>query len=133
MRLVPDQNPLEIADLFTAYMMQVAPPSLNVEVNIINSGSPAITPLDRPEIEAAASAYEMVWGVGPVYSREGGSIPVVATFQEELGIPVVLMGFGLAQDQVHAPNERYRVDHFHKGIEALIHYYYNVSEIDRGG
>ncbi len=122
MRLVPDQDPEEIARLFTDYILSIAPHSLEVEVTVISKGHPAMVSLDAPEIKAASRAYEAAWGVAPVYVREGGSIPIVATFQRELDMPVVLMGFGLS-DNVHSPNEHFRVDHFYKGIDTVLHYY----------
>lgn len=127
MRLVPGQDPGEIAQLFTDYVMSVAPDDVKVVVNNLTGGWPAITPIDSPEMQAAARAYEAVWGVRPVFTREGGSIPIVATFQKELGTPVVLMGFGL-DDNTHAPNEHFRVSHFYRGIDTIIQYYYNLVE-----
>jgi acetylornithine deacetylase/succinyl-diaminopimelate desuccinylase-like protein len=126
MRLVPNQNPEKIAQNFRDYVLKITPKGVSVEVIQINTGGwPAITPLDSREMRAAAAAYEAAWGTAPVYTREGGSIPIVATFQNELGAPVVLMGFGL-DDNVHAPNEHFRLDHFHKGIDTVIHYYHNL-------
>jgi acetylornithine deacetylase/succinyl-diaminopimelate desuccinylase-like protein len=122
MRLVPDQDPEVIATLFTDYIRSIAPSSLEVEVTIIAKAHPTIVSLDAPEIKAASRAYETAWGVAPVYTREGGSIPIVATFQQELNMPVVLMGFGLS-DNIHSPNEHFRVDHFVKGIDTVLYYY----------
>ncbi len=121
MRLVPDQDPQEIADLFTSYVKQLAGDDLNIDVITHSTGWWSISPLDSPETSAASRAYEAVFGKEPVFTAEGGSIPVVATFQKELGIPTMLMGFGL-EDNVHSPNENFRVDHFHKGIDTVIHY-----------
>lgn len=122
MRLVPDQEPQEIAQIFTDYIRGIAPSGLDVEVTIIAMAHPAMVSLDAPEIRAASRAYESVWGVPPVYAREGGSIPIVATFQRELNMPVILMGFGLS-DNIHSPNEHFRLDHFYKGIDTVIHYF----------
>ncbi len=127
MRLVPDQDPDEIARLFTDYVKQLAGDKVQIEVIQHTGGWWAITPIDSLEMQAAARAYEAVWGVPPVFTREGGSIPIVATFQRELGTPVVLMGFGL-DDNVHSPNEHFRVDHFYKGIDTVIHYYHYLAE-----
>ncbi len=126
MRLVPDQDPGEIARLFTDYVKRLAPDAVSIEVLELHGGWPAITPIDSPEIKAAAMAYEAVWGVPPVFTREGGSIPIVATFQKELGAPVVLMGFGL-DDNIHSPNEHFRLEHFYRGIDAAIRYYHNLA------
>lgn len=126
MRLVPDQDPDEIARLFEQYVRRLAGDKVQLEVLDLHGGWWALTPLDSVEIRAAAKAYEAVWGVQPVYTREGGSIPIVATFQKELGAPVVLMGFGL-DDNIHSPNEHFRLDHFYKGIETAIRYHYYLA------
>lgn len=127
MRTVPDQDPDEIARLFTDYIRSLAPDTVKVEVIQHTGGPAAITPLDSPEMRAAARALEAAWGKAPVFIREGGSIPIVATMQTELHAPVVLMGFGL-DDNAHAPNEHFRVSHFYRGIDAIIHYYHNLAE-----
>lgn len=126
MRLVPDQNPLEIAELFKTHLKRFVPSDYTLEVLEHIHGWPAITPIDSKEIEAAAKAYQATWGKAPVFTREGGSIPIVSTFQKELGAPVVLMGFGL-DDNVHAPNEHFRLEHFYRGIETIIYYYHYLS------
>ncbi len=126
MRLVPDQDPHEIASLFADYVRKLAGDQVELEVIQHVGAWWALTPLDSPEMQAASRAYEAGWGVAPVYTREGGSIPIVATFQKELGTPVVLMGFGL-DDNIHSPNEHFNLDHFYKGIETAIHYYYQLA------
>jgi acetylornithine deacetylase/succinyl-diaminopimelate desuccinylase-like protein len=126
MRLVPDQDPDEIARLFGQYVRRLAGDKVQLEVLDLHGGWWALTPIDSVEIKAAAQAYEAVWGVPPVYTREGGSIPIVATFQKALGAPVVLMGFGL-DDNIHSPNEHFRLDHFYKGIDVAVRYLYNLS------
>ncbi len=127
MRLVPDQDPDEIGRLFTEYIEQIAPDDLHVEATISEGGWPVITPIDSDEIRAAARAYEQTWGTAPVFMRGGGSIPIVATFQRELDLPVVLMGFSVPDAGAHAPNEYFPVDHFYKGIDAIICYYHNLT------
>jgi acetylornithine deacetylase/succinyl-diaminopimelate desuccinylase-like protein len=126
MRLVPDQDPNRIAELFEDYVRSVAGDHVELEVINHNNGWWAITDLDSAEIQAAAAAYEATWGKRPVFTREGGSIPIVATFQRELGTPVVLMGFGL-DDNIHSPNEHFRIKHFYRGIETVIHYYHRLA------
>lgn len=126
MRLVPDQDPQEIARLFTEYVQTLAGSQVRLEVTQFVGAWWALTPIDSPEMQAASAAYEATWGVKPVFTREGGSIPIVATFQKELGTPVVLMGFGL-DDNIHSPNEHFRLDHFYKGIDTAIHYYYALA------
>jgi acetylornithine deacetylase/succinyl-diaminopimelate desuccinylase-like protein len=127
MRLVADQDPQEIAEFFTSYVKKFIPDDYACQIIQHTGGWPVITPIDSQEIRAAARAYEATWGKPPVFTREGGSIPVVATFQKELNAPVVLMGFGL-DDNVHAPNEHFYVEHYFKGIETVIHYYHNLVE-----
>ncbi len=127
MRLVADQDPEEIAELFTDYVKSLVPDTVTLEVIKHSIGFPAITPTDAPEMQAAAKAYEATWGASPVFTREGGTLPVVAMIQKELGAPVVLMGFGL-DDNIHSPNEHFRVNHFYRGIDTIIHYYHLLSE-----
>lgn len=122
MRLVPDQKPEEIGQLFTQYVKEIAPPS--VQVNISYHGYPAtITDLEMPAMKAAALAYKQVFGRDPVYMREGGSLPVVGHFQTHLGLETVLMGFGLPDDKIHAPNERFYLPNFYRGIETSIRFF----------
>jgi acetylornithine deacetylase/succinyl-diaminopimelate desuccinylase-like protein len=120
MRLVPDQDPEHIAQLFTHHVQSIAPEGVQVEVRSLHGGWPAVVDRDLPAMRAAADAYEAAFGRAPVYTREGGTIPVVALLEQELGVPSVLMGFGLPDDNLHAPNERFRVENFHRGIEAAI-------------
>ncbi|MGF1507252.1 MAG: M20/M25/M40 family metallo-hydrolase [Anaerolineae bacterium] len=127
MRLVPDQDPDEIAQLFADFIPTIAPEHVRVTVNKLSGGWPSITPIDSPEMKAAAAALQAVWGVPPVFSREGGSIPVISTFQKVLGASAVLMGFGLPGSKMHAPNEHFKEDHYYKAIEAIIHYYHNLA------
>lgn len=127
MRLVPDQDPERIARLFEDYVRELAGPHVEMEVNNLVGAWPAITPIDSPAMAAARTAYTAAWGVEPVFTREGGSIPIVAVFQIELNAPVVLMGFGL-DDNVHSPNENFRLDHFYKGIDTIIHYLYALAK-----
>lgn len=128
MRLVADQDPTEIAQLFTDYIRQIAPPSVELEFIQHVGGWPALVPIDAPIMHAAQNAYRATWGVEPVFTREGGSIPIVATFQKKLGAPSVLMGFGL-DDNVHSPNEHFRLDHFYKGMDTVIHYYHQLANL----
>ncbi len=126
MRLVADQDPERVAQLFADYVRELAPEGMQVEVVKHSTGWWALTPLESPAMQAAAAAYAGTWGVEPVFTREGGSIPIVATFQKELGAPVVLMGFGL-DDSIHSPNEHFRVRNFNRGIDTVIRYYYALA------
>ncbi|HEY7284565.1 MAG TPA: dipeptidase [Vicinamibacterales bacterium] len=118
MRLVPNQDPDKIAKLFEAYVQDVAPKTVEVKVTRMHGGKPWMTSYDNPYVQAAGRAIEKGFGQKPVFTREGGSIPVVSTFQEELGLPSVLFGVGLPDENAHAPNEKLDVSNFHNGIIA---------------
>ncbi len=122
MRLVPDQDPREIGRLVADYLQSIAPPSVLVKVKELHGGEGAIVDRDSAAMRAAFKAYSETFGVDPVFVREGGSIPVVAMFQRELGIETVLMGFGLPDDRLHSPNEKLHIPNFHRGIETVIRF-----------
>lgn len=119
-RLVPDQDPEQIGQQITDYLHSIVPKTVRLEVRKRDSSPAYVAPIDLPQIGAAASAYETVFGTEPLYTRIGGSIPVVVEFQSALQIPVVLMGFGLPDDNLHAPNEKFHLPLFYKGIETSI-------------
>jgi acetylornithine deacetylase/succinyl-diaminopimelate desuccinylase-like protein len=123
MRLVPDQDPTEIARLFTDYVSSLAPDTVRVEVRTLNLARPAVVDFRAPAIRAAAQALSLGFGVEPLYLREGGTLPIIPDFQEALAADVVLMGFGLRDDNIHAPNERFYLPNFSRGITTLIHYF----------
>ena len=123
MRLVPDQNADKIAQLFTDHIHRISPKTMEVSVEKMVCGDGAVIDIASPAIEAAAEAYEQSFGRRPFYTREGGSIPVVGLFNKLLNIPSVLMGFGLPDDRLHAPNEKFHLPNFYRGIETAIHYY----------
>jgi len=118
MRLVPDQHPDKIAELFEAYVESISPKTVDVKVTRMHGGKPWMADFDNTYVRAAGRAIEQGFGKAPVFCREGGSIPVVATFQEELGIPSVLFGVGLPDENAHAPNEKLDLTNFHNGIVA---------------
>ncbi len=122
MRLVPDQDPDEIDALFASYVMEQAPETVSVKVTPMHGGKPWVASLDHPALKAAANAVEAGFGKRPVFQREGGSIPIVAIFQEALGIPTVLMGIGLPDENAHAPNENLYLPHFFNGIKASAYF-----------
>ena len=122
MRLVPDQEPAEIAALFEQFVRDTLPPSVRVEMRLAGMSRAALIDRDTPPMRAAAAAYEATFGRPPVFMREGGSIPVVSDFGDQLGLPTVLMGFGLPGDRIHSPNERFYLPNFSKGIETSIRY-----------
>lgn len=118
MRLVPNQDPDKIAQLFEAYVKKIAPKTVEVKVTRMHGGKPWITEYNNPYVQAAGRAIEKGFGKQPVFCREGGSIPVVSTFQQELGVPAVLFGVGLPDENAHAPNERLDLSNFQNGIVA---------------
>ncbi|MFV1882878.1 MAG: dipeptidase [Balneola sp.] len=118
MRLVPDQHPKEIAKLFQDYVESIAPDTVKVTVNEHHGGFASITDLDFYGLKAGAKAFEEVYGKEVLFSREGGSIPIVADFKRVLGVESILMGFGLTSDAIHSPNEKFSVEDFHRGIKT---------------
>lgn len=127
-RLVPDQDPDEIAHLLEKEILRLAPPYVEVKVTKMHGGQPWITPPDHPALEAAGRAAERAFGRAPVHIREGGSIPIIPEFGRLLGIPAVLLGIGLNDENLHAPNEHLDLGNFHKGIEAAV---YLLEELGR--
>ncbi len=127
MRLVPDQDPREVGELIAHYLESIAPPSVTVAVQRLHGGPPALVRRDSPAMRAAFQAYEAAFGVTPVFMREGGSIPVVNTFQHVLGIDTMHMGFGLPDDNLHAPNEKLHLPNFYRGIDTMIYFMQKLS------
>ena len=128
MRLVPDQDPDEIAALAERYVKEVAPEGYRVRVRVCEGAKPVLVDRNTKAMRLAARALEEAFGREPVFIREGGTIPVVSALKEELGLPVVLMGFGLPDDNLHAPNEKFELESFEKGLEAVKAYYRLVAE-----
>ncbi len=127
MRLVPNQHPTKIAELFETYVKKITPKTVDLKVTRLHGAKPWMTDFDNIYVQAAGRAIEKGFGKRPVFTREGGSIPVVATFQEELGVPCVLFGFGLPDDNLHAPNEKFNLDNFFNGILASAFLYQEVA------
>jgi acetylornithine deacetylase/succinyl-diaminopimelate desuccinylase-like protein len=121
-RLVPDQHPEKIAQLFRDHIARVTPPTVRSTVRTMSPIYPALIRRTHPAVQAARLAYKKGFGVPAVFVRSGGSIPVVHTFQNVLGIPAVLMGFGLPDDHIHGPNEKFNLPTFYKAIETSIWY-----------
>jgi len=119
MRLVPNQNPEEIAELFARHFKSIAPKSVKVEIKFHHGGFPYVMPTNSLEYKAASLAMEETFGKKPVPTRGGGSIPIVALFEKELGLKSVLLGFGLDSDAIHSPNEHFGIFNFLKGIETI--------------
>lgn len=120
-RLVPDQEPQKVEQLVEEYVRTIAPPSVKVEICFHHGGWPVMTERDNPAVQAAMRAFEKSWGTKPVFIRGGGSIPVVATFDRVLGASTVLMGYGLNDDRLHSPNEKFDLECFHAGIRTSAH------------
>jgi len=123
MRLVPNQDPEKITQLFTKHFHSIAPKGVRVKITPHHGGEPAVTPIDSIGYLAASDAYEKSFGTKPIPVRSGGSIPIVAMFEQELGVKTVLMGFGLDSDAIHSPNEHYGLFNFYKGIETIPYFY----------
>ncbi len=128
MRLVPDQDPAEVHRQLLAYLEQNAPKTVRWEVTSMAGGAASISDPNLPATQALARALETEWGSHPVYKREGGSVPVVGDMQRILGADSVLTGFGLPDDNLHAPNEKLHLPTWYKGINALIHFIFNIME-----
>jgi len=123
MRLVPGQDPDQITELFSQHFKAIAPATVSVQVRPHHGGKPYVTPTDSVEFEAARRAFREAWGKEAIPTRGGGSIPIVALFEQELGIKSILMGFGLDIDALHSPNESYGLFNFYKGIETIPYFY----------
>ena len=119
-RLVPDQDPDVIFERVRDYLHQIAPPTVRLTVEKLGGGDPSMVPLDSPVIAAMVRAYKHHWEQPVQYMRTGGSIPIVADFQRELGLTGVLIGFSTADANIHGPNENYHIDLYHKGIDTTI-------------
>jgi acetylornithine deacetylase/succinyl-diaminopimelate desuccinylase-like protein len=128
-RLVPDQDPSEIVELIQKHIDKNKPPGVTISVKLFDKGRPFLTPFDHPAIQAAGQAYEQAYGVPASFTRMGGSIPIVETFGRLLDLPVVLMGFGLPDENFHAPNEHFNLDNFDKGLRTLCHYWYELEKL----
>ncbi len=122
MRLVPGMTPAKAFAQYKAYVEKLAPAGVTVNVRLIHSGDPCIVPTDNPYIQAATRALREVWGKDTVFIRSGGSIPIVGDFARHMGLPSVMMGFGLPDDNLHAPNEKFNLTNFKLGIRSLIRF-----------
>ncbi|HWG90670.1 MAG TPA: dipeptidase [Candidatus Thermoplasmatota archaeon] len=130
MRLNPGQDPKKIMKLFERTVKERAHPSVQVSVHNLSGGWGAKVPLDHPAMRAGSRAVKAGFGKEPVYSAEGGSIPVVAMFQQVLGVPSILMGFGLHTENLHAPNEHFDIGNFHKGIRTSAAFFTALAQED---
>jgi acetylornithine deacetylase/succinyl-diaminopimelate desuccinylase-like protein len=128
MRLVPNQNHKKIAQLFEAHFNSIAPKSVKVKVTELHGGQGYVSPIDIPAYRAASRAMETTFGKLPVPVRSGGSIPIISTFEEKLGLKSILLGFGLESDAIHSPNENYPLANFYRGIETIPYFYAYFAE-----
>jgi len=131
MRLVPNQNSKEITKLFTDHFRSIAPPQVKVKVTPHHGGEPAVTPIDSLAFKAAENAYIEGWGKKPIPTRDGGSIPIVALFEKELGLNSLLLGLGLDSDGIHSPNESFGINNFLKGIETIILFHKHFALLNK--
>jgi len=131
MRLVPNQESDKITELFTKHFMSIAPKSVKVKVTPHHGGEPVVTPTDSIAYQAAARAMEEAFGKKPIPTREGGSIPIVALFEKELGLKSVLLGFGLNSDNIHSPNEHYGIFNYMKGIHTIPLFFRYYAEMSK--
>ena len=122
MRLVPGMTPAKAFELYKNYVLSIVPAGVDVEVRLIHAGDPCLIPVDNPYVKAATRALKEVWDKETVFIRSGGSIPIVGDFDRHLGVPSVMMGFGLPDDNIHAPNEKFHLKNFALGIESVVRF-----------
>lgn len=122
-RLVANQDHEEISQAFADYMQQIAPKSVRVKVTPMHGGQGYVCPIDLPEYKAAEKGFEIAFGKRPLAARRGGSIPIISTFEQVLGVKTILMGFGLEKNAIHSPNESMDLEVFEKGIIAVTEFY----------
>ncbi len=127
MRLVPNMDAARVFEKFSAYISSICPAGIKVNVRLIHSADPMVIRTGNPYIQAATGAMREVFGRETVFVRSGGSIPIVGDFEHNLHIPSVMMGFGLPDDNLHAPNEKFKIANFHNGIEAIIRFFEGVG------
>lgn len=131
MRLVPNQSSDEISDMFKKHFESIAPKNVQVKVTAHHGGEPVVTPTDSVAYQAAAKAIKTTFGKDPIPTRGGGSIPIVALFERTLGLKTVLLGFGLDNDNIHSPNEKYDVANYYKGIETIPYFHQYFAEMSK--
>jgi len=132
MRLVADQEPEDVFAKLKAFVDEIAPPGVEVTVSLLGTGRPSQTPLDHPHVGAASRALERVFGQSPLYINSGGSIPVAASFQRILGLPVVLLGFTQPNDLAHAPNEWFDLHNYEAAIRTMAATFDEIASLDKG-
>ena len=132
-RLVTAQDPAKIFEAFRAFVLEIAPKGVRVDVRSLGNGHPSLTPIDHPATQAAARALEATFGRAPVFIREGGSIPICASFEHILGLPVVLLGFDPPDQQAHAPNEWMDLGNYETGIRTVVRFWDEIAAVGKAG
>lgn len=122
-RLVPNQSSAKITEILLNYFTSIAPPGVEVKAELHHGGEPYMTPIDSKGYQAAAKAVEATFGKAPIPVRGGGSIPICSILEKELGIKIIFMGFGLDNDNLHSPNEKYNLENYYKGIETIPYFH----------
>jgi len=128
-RLVPKQNPDRIAAAVRQFLFARCPPGIELEMSVAHGAPGVVVPLDSPYVAAAQKAIEQGFGKKPVFMREGGSIPIVTNFKDQLGVDTLLLGWGLDDDNTHSPNEKFSLADFHRGIKASAHLWNELSSV----
>ncbi len=128
-RLVPNQGSDKVTEILINHLQKIAPPYVTVKATLHHGGEPYMTPIDSKGYKAAAKAMEATFGKTPIPVRGGGSIPICALFEKELGLKIVFMGFGLDSDNLHSPNEKFNIENFYKGIETIPHFHKYFAEM----
>ncbi len=123
MRLVPNQNPEKVVAAFKDFVRQCTPPGIRTEVRVLSAGPAVMVNPDHPAIQVAAKAFSEMLKSPTVFIRSGGSIPIVGDFAKHLGIPTILMGFGLPDDGLHSPNEKFKIENYYIGIMTVAHFF----------
>lgn len=131
MRLVPNQTPERVHRLLADYVKKICPPGVTADVEFMHGGVPVMVSPENPFVGCASKAVERAFGKRPLLIREGASVPITATFIKALGAPPILMGFGLHDDCIHSPDEKFKLDHFYRGIEAAINFLSLAAEVEK--
>jgi len=130
-RLVPNQDPEKVLAAFREFVAQHTPPGIKLEVRVLSSSPGLVVNPAHPAIQVAAKAFSEILGHQTVFIRSGGSIPIVGDFAKHLGIPTVLMGFGLPDDGLHSPNEKYKLENYYQGIMTIAHFFEQYGAVSR--
>ena len=129
MRLVPDQDPKKIEAAFRRALEQRVPKTVTLDIHVHSGAHPSLLPIDNPATQLAAKAVKTGFGLDPVFMREGGTVPVGTLFKSALGIDTIFVGFGLSDDRVHSPNEKFDLDALHKGTRTAAALYAELANL----